>query len=184
MPTRHRLAVLALTVATSAVGALQATPSDAVSHGPVAPALPPLLVRQGETLLPQPWVAPVEGYRLTGRFGDSASLWASAHTGLDFAAAEGTAIRAVAPGVVTSVAYDGSYGYKSVVTLADGTQLWFCHQSEQLVSVGDRVVAGEVIGTVGSTGNVTGPHLHLEVRPPGAGPVDPQQALAAHGLRV
>lgn len=184
MPTRHRLAATALTVAAASAGALQATPSGAVAHGPATPQVAPLLVREGERLEPRPWVAPVADYRLTGRFGASDSLWASSHTGLDFAAPEGAPIRAVAPGLVTDVSYDGSYGYKTVLTLRDGTQLWFCHQSEQHVAVGDRVGAGQVIGLVGSTGNVTGPHLHLEVRPSGGAPVDPQQALAAHGRRV
>lgn len=49
-------------------------------------------------------------------------------------------------------------------------------------SVGDQVSAGDVVGSVGSTGNVTGPHLHLEVRPGGGDPVDPYAALIAEGL--
>ncbi len=103
-------------------------------------------------------------YRLTAEFGDY-GLWSHYHTGLDFAAPSGTSIRAIANGVVTSVGYDGAYGNKTVITLEDGTELWFCHQTSFLVNEGDTVTAGDVIGTVGSTGNVTGPHLHLEVRP-------------------
>ena len=89
---------------------------------------------------------------------------------------------AVANGTVTSTGYDGAYGNKTVVTLDDGTEIWFCHQTSIYVSVGDRVTGGEVIGTVGATGHVTGSHLHLEVRPGGGGPVDPFQAFVEHGI--
>jgi murein DD-endopeptidase MepM/ murein hydrolase activator NlpD len=130
------------------------------------------------------WVLPVDpgAYHLTARFGESSGLWAHLHTGLDFAAPTGTPIHAVANGVVTSVGYDGSYGNKTVITLDDGTELWFCHQNAFAVGVGDQVHAGQLIGYVGGTGNVTGPHLHLEVRPGAGDPVDPYQALVVHGL--
>lgn len=127
------------------------------------------------------WVLPLSGYRLTARFGEY-GLWSSYHTGLDFAAPTGTPINAIANGTVTSTGYDGAYGNKTVVTLEDGTEMWFCHQTSIDVSVGDVVAAGDHLGTVGSTGNVTGPHLHLEVRPGGGDPVDPYSALAANGV--
>jgi len=122
------------------------------------------------------------GYRLTGRFGNVSSLWSSSHTGLDFAAPTDTPIRSIAPGIVTQTGYAGAYGNQTIVRLSDGAMLWYCHQNSITVSAGDRVVAGEQIGTVGSTGNVTGPHLHLEVRPGGGDPIDPDQALRAQGL--
>ncbi|GCD92186.1 M23 family metallopeptidase [Nocardioides sp. LS1] len=129
------------------------------------------------------WVLPVQGYHLTARFGEYSGLWSHFHTGLDFAAPSGTPIVAVAGGVVTSTGYDGSYGNKTVITLDDGTELWFCHQTSYAVSPGETVRAGQLIGYVGATGNVTGPHLHLEVRPGGGDPVDPYQALVVHGLQ-
>ena len=128
------------------------------------------------------WILPVSGYHLTARFGDYSGLWSHYHTGLDFAAPTGTTIHAVANGVVTSTGYDGAYGNKTVVTLEDGTELWYCHQTSYTVTVGQEVHAGDAIGFVGSTGNVTGPHLHLEVRPGGGDPVDPYAALVVHGL--
>lgn len=128
------------------------------------------------------WVLPLANYRLTATFGEY-GLWSSYHTGLDFAAPSGTPIRAVSNGVVTSAGSDGAYGNKTVLTLDDGTELWFCHQTSFAVSTGDKVRAGEVIGYVGSTGHVTGPHLHLEVRPGGGDPVDPDAALRVHGVR-
>ncbi len=69
-----------------------------------------------------------------------------------------------------------------MITLEDGTELWYAHQTSYIVSVGQDVRAGEVVGYVGSTGNSTGSHLHLEVRPGGGDPVDPYTALVYHGL--
>ncbi|MGY2874748.1 murein DD-endopeptidase MepM/ murein hydrolase activator NlpD [Marmoricola sp. URHA0025 HA25] len=147
--------------------------------------LPAYRVVAGTVLQPLPprLVLPVVGYRLTGRFGDRSSLWSSVHTGLDFAAPSGTAIRSVAAGRVVSTGYDGPFGNKTVLRLADGTELWFCHQSSVFVRVGERVRVGQVIGAIGSTGNVTGPHLHLEVHPGGGDPVDPLRWLRTQGLQ-
>ena len=129
------------------------------------------------------WNLPLSGYRLTAGFGESSGLWASTHTGLDFAADSGTPVVAVANGVIRSATYDSSYGNKIVLTLEDGTEIWYCHLSGFNVSAGESVTGGEPIGFVGSTGNVTGPHLHLEVRPGAGDPVDPYAALVAHGLQ-
>ena len=118
------------------------------------------------------------GCRLTAEFGEY-GLWAQLpHRPRLQRLRRATPIKAIANGVVTSAGYDGSYGNKTVVTLEDGTEIWYCHQSAFGVSEGDEVRAGEVIGYVGSTGNVTGSHLHLEVRPGGGDPVDPCAAFA------
>jgi murein DD-endopeptidase MepM/ murein hydrolase activator NlpD len=127
------------------------------------------------------WVLPLSSYGITATFGQY-GLWASYHTGLDFNANSGDQIFSVANGTVTETGYDGAYGNKTVITLDDGTEIWYCHQTSIYVSVGDRVNGNEVIGTVGATGNVTGSHLHLEVRPGGGGPVDPFQAFVEHGI--
>ena len=131
------------------------------------------------------WQLPIPAgvYHLTGRFGQSSGLWANTHTGLDFAAPSGTPIHAVARGTVAETGYSGAYGNRTIITLEDGTEVWYCHQSSFAVSPGDEVSAGQVIGTVGSTGNSTGPHLHLEVRPGAGDPVDPQSALMVHNIR-
>ncbi len=125
---------------------------------------------------------PAGAYQLTARFGQCSGLWSHCHTGLDFAAPAGTPIHAVAGGVVTDAGWAGAYGNRTIITLSDGTELWYCHQTSYDVSVGETVTGGQVIGTVGATGNVTGPHLHLEVRPGAGDPVDPYAALIAHGL--
>lgn len=137
--------------------------------------------KQAAKIKENKWVLPMSSYELTATFGEY-GLWANYHTGLDFNGETGDAIMSIANGTVTSAGWDGAYGYKTVVTLDDGTEIWFCHQSAIYVSTGDRVSGGEVIGAVGATGNVTGSHLHLEVRPGGGGPVDPFQAFVEHGI--
>lgn len=129
------------------------------------------------------WVVPVTGYRLSARFGQSSGLWSTTHTGLDFAGPAGSVIRSMAAGTVTSTGYEGAYGNRTIVTLKDGTEIWYCHQSRISVQPGDVVAPGDVIGYTGSTGNVTGPHLHLEVRPGGQNPVDPYAAMTARNAQ-
>ncbi|MFF5014000.1 M23 family metallopeptidase [Streptomyces sp. NPDC001165] len=127
---------------------------------------------------------PVVSYTITGTFGQPGSMWSSGyHTGLDFAAPTGTLIKAIHSGTITQAGWAGAYGYRTVLTLDDGTELWFCHQSSIGVSVGQKVSTGDVIGRVGATGNVTGPHLHLEVHPGGqATGIDPMAWLRDKGL--
>lgn len=127
------------------------------------------------------WMLPVAYVALTARFGDY-GLWATLHTGLDFNGDEGEPVYSAANGTVTAVGYDGSYGNKTIVTLEDGTEIWYAHQSTITVNVGDEVRGGEQIGTIGSTGNVTGSHLHLEVRPGGGDPIDPYTVFESKGL--
>ncbi|MFF1308849.1 M23 family metallopeptidase [Streptomyces sp. NPDC058307] len=134
--------------------------------------------------LAKQYTLPTSSYTITGTFGQAGSLWASGyHTGLDFAAPTGTLIKAIHGGTVTQAGWAGSYGYRTILTLDDGTELWFCHQSSINVSVGQKVGTGDVIGRVGATGNVTGAHLHLEVHPGGsANGIDPMTWLRGKGL--
>jgi murein DD-endopeptidase MepM/ murein hydrolase activator NlpD len=133
--------------------------------------------------LAKQYTLPTSSYTLTSRFGDAGAMWSSGyHTGLDFAAPTGTLIKAVHSGTITEAGWAGSYGYRTILTLDDGTQLWFCHQSSISVSVGQKVSTGDVIGRVGATGNVTGPHLHLEVHPDGGSAIDPMAWLQSKGL--
>lgn len=139
--------------------------------------------KQAKKIALNQWVKPLASYRLTATFGQSSGLWASTHTGLDFAAPVGTPIMSVTNGTVTSAEYAGAYGNQIIVTTDEGEELWYCHMNEFAVSVGDTVHSGDVVGYVGVTGNTTGPHMHLEVRPGAGDPVDPYAALVAHGVK-
>lgn len=106
---------------------------------------------------------PVSG-TISSRFGVRSSIRSSVHTGLDIAAPRGTTIKAAAAGKVTFSGWKGSYGKLIVITHANGVQTYYAHCNSISVSTGQTVTAGQKIGAVGSTGNSTGPHLHLEVR--------------------
>ena len=115
---------------------------------------------------------PVTG-TITSRYGVSSRIRSSDHTGLDIATSTGTPIKVVAAGTVTCATYRGSYGKVVKVNHGNGLETWYAHTSEMYVTEGEKVEAGEVIAAVGSTGNSTGPHLHLEIRINGE-PVNPQ----------
>jgi murein DD-endopeptidase MepM/ murein hydrolase activator NlpD len=100
------------------------------------------------------------------------------HDGIDIAAPKGTAIRAAAGGTVTRAqrGWNGGYGWMVVVDHGDGVSTRYAHLNELSVAVGDRVGPGQQVGTVGSTGLSTGPHLHFELRLRST-PLDPLLAL-------
>ncbi|MWA12125.1 peptidoglycan DD-metalloendopeptidase family protein [Streptomyces sp. BA2] len=133
--------------------------------------------------LAKSYTLPVASYTLTGTFGQPGSMWSSGyHTGLDFAAPTGTPIKAVHSGTIKEAGWAGAYGYRTILELDDGTEVWLCHQSSMNVSVGQKVTTGETIGRVGATGNVTGAHLHMEVHPGGDSTgVDPAAWLRGKG---
>ena len=90
------------------------------------------------------------------------------HPGIDFAAEEGAEVYAVAGGIVTTADYDAEKGNYVVLDHGGGLETEYQHMKSLLVSAGQSVVQGQVLGYVGSTGNSTGPHLHFEARQDGA----------------
>jgi len=118
---------------------------------------------------------PISG-TITSRYGESSRLRKSTHTGLDISATTGTDIKAVASGTVTCAKYSGSYGNLVKIDHGNGVETWYGHTSKMYVKVGQEVKVGDVIAAVGSTGNSTGPHLHLEIRINGTH-VNPQKYL-------
>lgn len=86
------------------------------------------------------------------------------HTGVDFAASDGTHIYAWKSGTVTFVGWSGGYGNFIIVDHGDGTVSRYAHCSGYAVSQGQTVTKGQTIGYVGTTGNSTGNHLHFEIK--------------------
>jgi murein DD-endopeptidase MepM/ murein hydrolase activator NlpD len=123
--------------------------------------------------------SPLNGLRVTSRYGYRVHpIYGTTrlHTGVDLSANTGAPIRAAGDGVVVSAGWLGGYGNATVVDHGGGLATLYAHQSALLVSQGDRVDKGDVIGRVGCTGSCTGPHLHYEVRI-GGNPVDPTPYL-------
>ena len=98
------------------------------------------------------------------------------HGGLDIATKIGTDIKAVAAGKVTAASYQNGYGNIVKLNHGNGVETYYAHCSKLYVNAGQQVQAGQVIAAVGSTGNSTGPHLHLEIRINGE-TVNPQKYL-------
>lgn len=105
------------------------------------------------------------------------------HTGLDLAAPIGTPVSAAAPGRVVAAGSRGGYGLTVDLDHGDGLLTRYAHLDRIEVARGDRLAAGQRLGTVGMTGTVTGPHLHLEVREHGRA-VDPADWLQGAGGRT
>jgi murein DD-endopeptidase MepM/ murein hydrolase activator NlpD len=86
------------------------------------------------------------------------------HSGIDLAAARGTPVMATLPGVATVIVSPTGYGIHVIINHGGGLSSLYGHLDTVIILSGDYVDAGQVIGTVGSTGNATGPHLHFEIR--------------------
>ncbi|AXG81382.1 M23 family metallopeptidase [Streptomyces paludis] len=117
----------------------------------------------------------------------SGGSWSSGyHTGVDFLASAGSTVRAVGTGTVVAAGWGGSYGNQVVVQHSDGKYSQYAHLSALSVSAGQSVNAGQQIGVSGATGNVTGPHLHFEIRtgPDYGSDIDPVAYLRSQGVTV
>jgi murein DD-endopeptidase MepM/ murein hydrolase activator NlpD len=125
------------------------------------------------------FVMPTKGFVWTSTFG---YRWGVLHAGIDLASPIGTPIAAVSDGVVVDVGPTAGYGAWVKLRHADGTVTLYGHINSWLVSLGQRVMAGDQIATVGNRGNSTGPHLHFEVLLNGTQRVDPVPWLAQRGL--
>ena len=127
----------------------------------------------------RPSIWPVNG-RLMGHFGkrsDPFSGEGAFHTGVDIDAPRGTPVRAAADGVVIHAERSSGYGRLLVIDHGSGVQTYYAHLSRFDVIAGQEVRRGETVGTSGTSGRVTAPHLHYEVRVGGT-PVNPYNFLS------
>lgn len=104
---------------------------------------------------------PVSNMRVISNFG---SRGGRLHRGVDLGGPVGTPIYAAADGVVTRSTNSGSFGNVIFISHGNGVETVYAHNTTNLVSVGDTVVQGQKIATMGATGNATAPHLHFEIR--------------------
>jgi murein DD-endopeptidase MepM/ murein hydrolase activator NlpD len=129
---------------------------------------------------PEVWLLPTRGYTVSSPFG---LRWGSPHNGVDLAAPQGTPLTAIHAGTVTNARWSGGYGYLVIIDHGDGTESWYGHTSELLVSEGDEVSAGDTVALMGNTGYSFGSHLHLEIHVDGV-PVEPVAWLAERGVDI
>lgn len=126
------------------------------------------------------FVAPTTGI-FTSSFG---YRWGSLHAGIDIANSIGTPIVAASDGVVIEAGPAGGYGALVKLRHSDGTVTLYGHVNTWTVSVGERVMAGDQIATMGNRGYSTGPHCHFEVLLNGTSRVDPLPWLAQRGINL
>ena len=118
---------------------------------------------------------PIEGW-ITKEFSLNEFVFGGEHTGIDFAAKEGTKVKVTADGTVSFVGWDDIYGNLVVVDHKNGYVTYYGHNSKILVNSGDFVKRGEVIALSGNSGRSSAPHLHYEIRNHAA-PIDPKDFL-------
>lgn len=115
---------------------------------------------QGAPVSAKGYQVPVAHYTISSGFGNRGGEF---HRGLDLAASQGEPIHAAKAGTVLKAEYHFSWGNYVVIQHEDGMTTLYAHQQQYVVKAGDTVSQGQTIGYVGTTGNSTGPHLHLEV---------------------
>ena len=112
------------------------------------------------------WISPLTSYNLTSPFGmriHPVLKYERMHSGVDMAAPKGTPIYAAKAGKVTAAKYSSSAGNYVSLNHGDGFSSIYMHMTHSIVSVGQYVSTGQVIGYVGSTGISTGNHLHFGI---------------------
>ncbi|MEV8569159.1 M23 family metallopeptidase [Streptomyces sp. NPDC051322] len=137
------------------------------------------------------WVAPLDHIVIGEPFGEAGHMWSHKHSGQDFICGTGTAVKAVHKGTVVKAGPNGggdgpAYGNAIVIEHNGHTYSQYAHLSEIDVHIGQTVKTGQVIAKSGATGNVTGPHLHFEIRttPNYGSGYNPMPFLKAHHVTL
>ena len=133
----------------------------------------PRVVHIGTKKRPE-YILPVTDYVLTSDFGPR---WGTNHNGIDLAVPTGTDVMAAKDGTVIQAGWNGGYGISVYIDHGNGVVTRYGHMSKTLVSVGQAVKQGDIVGLSGSTGDSTGPHVHFEIREDGA-PIDPVKYIS------
>ncbi len=111
---------------------------------------------------------PVTNHHIGTGYGVAGRYWSSGHhTGVDFPVSKGTAVYAIGDGQVVDTGYNRAYGNYVEIYHGNNIYSFYAHASSVKVSSGQHVTKGQQIMLSGATGNVTGPHLHFEIRSPG-----------------
>ncbi|QDY78331.1 M23 family metallopeptidase [Streptomyces qinzhouensis] len=182
--------------AVEATGSPSAAPVKAAEAAPKA-AAPVKAVPQAapKPAAPQAaapsWVKPLGSYVLSATYGKAGGMWASNHSGQDFAVPTGTPVVSVGAGTVVKAGPNGAgdgpaYGNAVVIKHNNGKYSQYAHLSTVNVSAGQTVKAGQLIAKSGNTGNSSGPHLHFEIRttPNYGSSVDPVGFLRSVGVSL
>jgi len=151
--------------------------SLAVAH-PVLARVPGERSYEPGPSVPRRWPLDDAGVVTRGQVGSGSGQ--EVHPGLDIAVPNGTPIRAAGGGTVAETGDDAEYGRFVLIQHPEGYHTLYGHASRLLVSAGEVVGAGQVIGLSGSTGRSTAPHLHFETRQGGRA-IDPRPLLRAEG---
>lgn len=134
-----------------------------------------------QVLEPADFAWPVDGaLRITSGFGmrrDPFDGSRQFHEGVDIATPYGAGVKAVDDGIVLEARRHGGYGNMVLIDHGGGRQTLYGHLRKFIVHEGDKIVRGQQVGEVGSTGRSTGPHLHFEIIE-GGRPIDPQKAVS------
>lgn len=156
----------------------EAKPAEKMAQA--SPSTSYMTAEKGTTADGRTVVFPTEGI-FTSPFGPR---WGRIHQGIDIGNGIGTPIYSIMDGTVISAGPAQGYGKWVRVQHDNGEISVYGHVNSYSVSVGQKVTAGEQIATMGNEGHSTGPHLHFEIRPDGATPVDPVPWFAKQGITV